>query len=102
MGGVGAGFNMTCAIAIITNRFPDEREKNLGFLDGATGLGLLIGPLLGSSLYTLGGYCMPFWIVGCAGILLFVFLRGAAKATKMEGRPENANTGLSEDFEDAN
>ena len=37
------------AMAIITNHYPDEREENLGILEGGTGLGLLVGPLLGGA-----------------------------------------------------
>ena len=74
IGGVGAGLNMTCAIAIITSHYPNEREQNLGILEGGTGLGALIGPLIGSGLYILGGYCLPFWTVGCICLILFPFL----------------------------
>ena len=33
----------------------------MGFLEAATGLGFLLGPLIGSGLYSLGGYILPFY-----------------------------------------
>ena len=37
-----------------------------------TGLGMILGPLLGSGLYTLGGYTLPFYFV--SGLLAFAAL----------------------------
>ena len=74
MGGIGAGMNTTCAIAIITNHYPTEREFNLGVLEGGAGLGLLLGPMLGGTLYTFGGYITPFWTVGTICVLLLPLL----------------------------
>jgi len=42
--------------------------------EGGTGLGLLLGPMIGSGLYALGGYLAPFWIVGTFCLLLYPFL----------------------------
>ena len=43
-----------------------------------TGLGMILGPLLGSGLYTLGGYTLPFYVVSgllaLAAILNSIFL----------------------------
>ena len=85
LGGVGAGINVTCAMAIITSHYPDEREENIGILEGGTGLGLLLGPLLGSVLYALGGYSLPFWTVGGICILLFPVLKHTCTIIKQEG-----------------
>ena len=71
IGGSGAALNVTCALAIINTNYPNEREKNLGFFEGGSGFGLLLGPLLGSLLYTIGGYCLPFLTFGTISLLLF-------------------------------
>ena len=83
-GGAGAAINFTCALAIITSIYPDERETNIGILEGASGLGLLIGPLLGSALYTLGGYSLPFWTIGTLSLLLFPVIKNASAVVKSE------------------
>jgi MFS family permease len=33
---------------------------NIGFYEAFTGIGFLAGPLLGSFMFTVGGYVMPF------------------------------------------
>lgn len=33
----------------------------MGLLEAATGLGFLFGPLIGSGLYSIGGYLLPFY-----------------------------------------
>ena len=71
IGGSGAALNVTCALAIINTNYPTEREKNLGLFEGGSGLGLLLGPLLGSLLYAIGGYCLPFLTFGIISLLLF-------------------------------
>ena len=71
---MGAGMNTTCAIAIIATHYPDERELNLGILEGGTGLGLLLGPLIGGMLYAVGGYLAPFWTVGTICLLMLPLL----------------------------
>jgi len=71
LGGIGAGLNSTCAVAIISTFFKDDREYYIGILEGGVGVGMLVGPLLGALLYSLGGYLMPFWTV--AGIVLALY-----------------------------
>ena len=71
IGGSGAALNVTCALAIINTNYPNEREKNLGLFEGGSGLGLLLGPLLGSLLYAIGGYCLPFLTFGLISLALF-------------------------------
>jgi MFS family permease len=70
-GGIGAGLNSTCAMAIITSFFPEEKELYIGILEAGIGVGLLVGPLLGAFLYSIGGYILPFWTV--AGICLALY-----------------------------
>jgi len=50
IGGVGAGLNSTCAIAIISSFFPTEKELYIGILEGGIGIGMLVGPLCGAFL----------------------------------------------------
>ena len=71
IGGSGAALNVTCALAIINTNYPNEREKNLGLFEGGSGLGLLLGPLLGSLLYAIGGYCLPFLTFGLISLVIF-------------------------------
>ena len=87
IGGSGAALNVTCGLAIINTNYPNEREKNLGFFEGGTGLGLLLGPLLGSLLYTIGGYCLPFLTFGIISLLLFPEIQRNLRELKKIARP---------------
>jgi MFS family permease len=64
LGGIGAGANSTASMAIMSSFAPNEREKYIGWIEGAAGVGLLTGPLLGALLYNVGGFMMPFLTFG--------------------------------------
>ena len=74
IGGIGAGINTTCGIAIITNHSPEDREFNLGIFEAGAGFGLLLGPLIGTALYAAGGYIAPFWFIGTICVILIPLL----------------------------
>ncbi len=74
LGGIGAGLNSTCAMAIITVFYADEKELYIGILEAGMGVGLLFGPLMGAFLYSIGGYIFPFWGVAAICISLYPLL----------------------------
>jgi len=74
LGGIGAGLNSTCAIAIIISFFPEEKELYIGILEAGVGVGMLVGPLIGAFLYQLGGHVLPFWTVAGICIALYPML----------------------------
>ena len=43
----------------------------IGILEAGIGLGLLVGPILGSVLYEAAGYCCPFWTLGFLFLTMF-------------------------------
>ena len=64
LGGIGAGANSTASMAIMSSFAPHEREKYIGWVEGAAGVGLLTGPLFGAALFNIGGFVMPFLTFG--------------------------------------
>lgn len=52
--------------------FSDNREKYLGYAEAATGIGLMIGPVLGGFLFVVLGYFGSF--VAFAIILLIAMI----------------------------
>ena len=66
--------NSTCAIAIISSFFPTEKELYIGILEGGIGIGMLVGPLCGAFLNSIGGYATPFWTVAGVCIALYPML----------------------------
>lgn len=61
---IGATFSKVAVISIITVLYPDHVSVSFGLLGVATGVGLMIGPSLGGSLYQLGGFKLPFIVIG--------------------------------------
>ena len=52
IGGIGAGNNSVTSMAlVISDAAPDEREMHIGFVETSTGLGFLLGPLIGSLMF---------------------------------------------------
>jgi len=64
MQGTACAIAYTTIYAIITNRYPNRKEALLGMLEASFGVGLICGPLAGSSLYTMFGFEMTFYIYG--------------------------------------
>ena len=54
--GVADSLSYTTCLAIAGNEFPDEKERVIGLLSIMTGLGLVAGPIIGSTLYTFLGF----------------------------------------------
>lgn len=60
---------LTASFALIAKEFPDSVSVTFASLETFFGLGLIAGPMVGGSLYQLGGYFLPF---GTLGSLLFL------------------------------
>lgn len=75
IGGVGSGANSVASMALmIAVSKKEERDRNIGLFEGFTGLGFMAGPLIGSFLFTVGGYIMPFAFSGLFFVLCFPFV----------------------------
>ena len=65
VGGCGSGVNAVASMAmVVSDSKASEREQNIGFIEAATGVGFLLGPIWGSGMYQLGGYSAPFGSTG--------------------------------------
>jgi predicted MFS family arabinose efflux permease len=49
--------------------YSDNREQYLGYAEAVTGIGLMLGPVIGGPLYDLLGYFFSF---ACFGAMLLV------------------------------
>ncbi|CAL4156364.1 unnamed protein product, partial [Meganyctiphanes norvegica] len=86
----------TCTSFTITAmEFSDNVGSVFGSLGTCFGLGLIIGPLVGGALYEVGGFLLPFIVVGC--ILMLFTVASTCILPKEKGK----NNASEEDKEDA-
>lgn len=60
----------TTMYSISTNFFPDHRAAMVGYIEAATGIGMIFGPPIGAGLYSIGGYHLIYNGFGATFILL--------------------------------
>jgi MFS family permease len=81
---------------LVTIEFPEKREEYMGYCESAVGVGLMIGPVLGSVVYGLVGYESTFYIFGgvifCGLCTVFVLLPGRLNHAK-DSQPEPEKAG---------
>ena len=65
----------TTTYSVSMNFFPDHKESMIGYIEAVTGIGLIMGPLLGSVLYSLGGYDFIFYSFGGFFLLISFFVK---------------------------
>jgi MFS family permease len=90
-----AAFN-TAAFAYMVNRFPEHVSILMGWLYGIMALGLALGPAIGGALYHVGGFGLPFWVLGA--FMLVESLRMAQVAPSGPVADESRNTSTSYGF----
>ena len=87
--GVGAAVMMPSTLSILTNTFPDPREraKAIGTWAGVSGLALAIGPLIGGTMVDRWGWQSIFLINVPIGVIAFaVALRFMPESSDRDGR----------------
>ena len=70
--GLGSIGIQTANYSIMIKCFPDEINKAVGLIEAMSGIGMVMGPAIGSALYSLGGFSLPFYF--CASVFLIVSL----------------------------
>jgi MFS family permease len=61
--------------SISTNFYPENKESMVGFIEAVTGVGLIMGPLIGSFLYAVGGYRFIFFSFGSLFVIASFFIK---------------------------
>ncbi|XP_022253328.1 MFS-type transporter SLC18B1-like isoform X2 [Limulus polyphemus] len=76
--GLGSASFMTAANAVCAGEFHDQVAMALSTLHSFFGIGLIVGPTLGGGLYQVGGFSLPFAVLGSLLLLgiaqVFFFL----------------------------
>lgn len=77
--------------SISTNFFPGHKGAMVGYIEAVTGVGLILGPLIGSVLYSIGGYLFIFYAFGSMFLLFSFFIK-----TIFDDRIDKIYTAMSE------
>jgi len=81
--GAASAFVQTTTYSIATNDYPEKKEQVVGWVEAITGAGMIVGPILGSVLYSALGYSNTFYIFGS----LIIFFSFIVKLNFPEGDP---------------
>ena len=86
--GVGASMVWSTGVPLLVPIYPQWSGRITSLIETSIGLGLMIGPTIGSALYSLGGYSTPFLVAAATQILFAVmcifFLPN--KATELDNK----------------
>src|SRR5215469_2493918 len=75
--GVGAGLVISCAPALVTGLYPEERRSHaVGVFTLIFALGSALGPLIGGALVARFGWPAVFWFRAPIALLSLLLLRG--------------------------
>jgi MFS family permease len=73
--GLSSTMIQTTMYSISTNFYPENKESMVGYIEAVTGVGLIMGPLIGSFLFAIGGYKFIFYSFGCLFIICSFFVK---------------------------
>lgn len=68
---IGAAAFSTASYSIVLHVYPDHISTVFGIIETSVGVGMSIGPALGGALYSVGGFGLPFYILGSCVLLTF-------------------------------
>ncbi|CAN7998282.1 unnamed protein product [Ixodes hexagonus] len=66
---LGAAAFSTASYTIVLNLYPDHISTVFGIIETCVGVGMSLGPAIGGALYSVGGFGLPFYILGCCVLL---------------------------------
>ncbi|XP_014247756.1 MFS-type transporter SLC18B1-like [Cimex lectularius] len=67
---IGASAYSTASFVFVVEIFPENISAVLGVLETAMGLGMSAGPAIGGMLFAIGGFGLPFYVLGALMIVL--------------------------------
>ena len=73
--GIASAFVQTTAFIIVTNDYEEKGEMLIGLLEAMVGIGLILGPILGSILYSFLGFETTFFVYGGFVVILAIIIR---------------------------
>mmetsp|Transcript_44521 Transcript_44521/g.32625 ORF Transcript_44521/g.32625 Transcript_44521/m.32625 type:complete len:97 (+) Transcript_44521:329-619(+) len=65
----------TTCYSIFVNFYPEDREALIGYIEAVTGLGAICGPMIGSLLFTVGGFSFAYFSFGMTFLFFSVVVK---------------------------
>lgn len=91
MSGMGAAFFVTAFYAYIPILYPEKIERMIAISELSAGTGFLLGPIVGSVLFNIGGYLTPFLAFGgltiCITPFIYLYLTSFTKKRAANADP---------------
>jgi MFS family permease len=85
--GIGAGLVISCAPALVTGLFPEERRSQaVGLFNMMFAIGSLSGPLIGGALVSVWGWPAVFWFRAPIALVAVLCLEGLPAAPRPRAR----------------
>lgn len=72
--GAGSAMVQVTTFAMLSSLYPDKVSLYIARIELALGVGMIVGPPLGTLLYNLGGFALPYWFY--IGIFVVEFFVG--------------------------
>lgn len=92
-----AGF-LTGSFSMIAKEFPQNVATMFAILETFFGIGMICGPTVGGALYELGGFILPFTVLGsvlvCAAIFTSLVLPNSAQDPNNQGEKPSMSRAL--------
>lgn len=86
MAGVGAAFLYTSSTALVINNFPENVGAVFAGIHISSGIGQILGPIVGGAVYSLFGYTITFMVFGSLLLLNSVVAACALPTKESETR----------------
>ena len=98
--GIGAGMLWSTGVPLLTTLAPSYAGRITSLIESGVGVGIAIGPPIGSGVYSLGGYMYPFLVSGAIE-LVFVLVAMATVPSGTSSGPVNKVVSTLEDTEES-
>ena len=91
---VGNSFFLSSSFTLVASQFPSSVSTMFGVVEMSFGVGMILGPTVGGALYQLGGFTLPFTVLG--GVLVVQAVLSSFTLPAMKEREEEEEN--SEEF----
>ena len=99
--GIGAGMLWSVGVPLLTSMAPSYAGRITSLIESGVGVGIAIGPPIGSGVYSLGGYMYPFLVAGVIEMLFvlvaMVTIPSANSVSNSRAASVAADSGINSD-----